>query len=270
MDAPRFRMDDLSAASGLAPAAIELLVKGKLAPPSEGKGRGSARIYTTSGLSQIVVVGALFSAGLELVPAARLAAAVTDEFCSIYGYIPDRLDDLAHAMRAKQPGLFMDLPGRDGDGGMDRFALYAVILENSREYKPGDYCRGDMFMEIIDRRFVFFGHYDGPQYFSPYSGESSDVSAAYRLTGWERGSSGVKVIPLSDEMPPIGVRPATEEAIEAWKQAGAKIEAEFFAARRQAVSATRVNVSLAVRNGFAAVINHRQAQRGHKASGGEH
>ncbi len=258
MDAPLFRADDLAAASGLTPAGIEMLVKGKLAPLSHNEGRGRGRLWTTAGLSQMITTGAFFSAGLELTPAARLGAAVSDEFCSIYGYIPDRLDDLALPIHSKQSYLFSDLPGRENGDDTDRFALYAVIQKHSNNFRAGSICRGDMFVEIIDRRFVFFGHYDTLEYFSPFSGKVSDVSAAYRLTGWERGSSGVKVIPLSDEMPPIGTQPATEESIEAWKRAGAKIEAEYFAARGKAVSATRVNISLAIRNGFESVIQHRR------------
>ncbi|WGD31872.1 hypothetical protein AncyloWKF20_08650 [Ancylobacter sp. WKF20] len=233
-------------------------MKSKLAPPSDNKGRGSARIYTTKGLSQMIVVGALFSAGLELTPAARLGGAISDEFCSIYGHIPERLDDLAEPMLSTHPFL-LDLPSCEYGAGRDRFALYGFICEHSNNYRPGAICRGDMFVEIIDRRFVFFGNYDMPNFVSPFSAEPSDVSAAYRIAGWERGSSGVNVIPLSDELPPIGVRPASEEAIEAWKRAGAKIEAEYFLARGKAVSATRVNISLAIRNGFDAVIQHRSS-----------
>lgn len=256
MNAPQFRADDLAAASGLAPASIEMLVKGKLAPPSENEGRGRGRIYSTTGLEQMINTGALFSAGLELTPAARLSAAISGEFCSIYGFIPDRLDDLFLKWMPNEADLFWDLPRRENSDGVDRFALYSLIRKRS-DFAPFSSCRGDMFIEIIDRRFAFFGYFDMPGCANPFGAEPSDVTAAYRLVGWERGSRAVNVIPISDEMPPIGHRPANEQQIDAWNQAKLKIEAEYFAARRKAVSATRVNISLAIRNGFEAVIQHR-------------
>ena len=90
MTPPRFRAADLVAASGLPAAGMELLVKTKLAPPSANKGRGSAHVFTAEGLAHMAVVGAIYAAGVELIPAARLGAAIADEFCMTYGLYSGR------------------------------------------------------------------------------------------------------------------------------------------------------------------------------------
>ena len=102
---------------------------------------------------------------------------------------------------------------------------------------------------LIDR------HVRHVQISSPFGAGSLGVAAAFQLEGWERGSQVLTVTPLLDHVPPH------DEGEDAWKTRGRLLEQAFQEARTKAVSALRINVGLAVRNGFEAVLHQRSKDK---------
>ena len=249
-DPPRFLRDDVSAGSGLQQSQVENLVKQNVAPPSEGKGRGSARTYDSDGLAQFAVAGAAFLAGIEIIPAARLAEALRRDVFVKNGHFHDTLDDVI--TRAGGRNRLADVPRHPVADRFDRYGLY----ELARSLVGPDGLirarKGDAIIEVINRSYVFVGHNNGLKIVSPFSIKSYDVSAEFRLTGWERGSNEVAIVPFYEELPPMD-----PDGDEEWRRRGAEIEAEYHAARENAVSALHINVSLAVRRGYEAVYRKR-------------
>ena len=76
-----------------------------------------------------------------------------------------------------------------------------------------------------------------------------DAEALGRIVGLDRGSDA-EVIPLGAE---VDMNPADPK----WQARVDEIEREFFAARENAIGIVRVNVSLAIRNAFDAIHDHR-------------
>ncbi|MBS1165842.1 MAG: hypothetical protein H6R00_1867 [Proteobacteria bacterium] len=250
---PKFTRDDVSAASGLQQTQIENLVRLGLAPLSESKGRGSARQYGSDGLAQFAVIGAFFGAGIEVVPAARLAVALRRDVFDHLGHLHDNLDDIF--LRADGVNSWVrEVPYDEERGCHDRYGMFEAIRKHNSGASYNTGRSGDAIIEIIDRTYVFTGNNTGMTLLSPFGGKSYDVAAEFRLVGWERGSSDVCIIPLHEELPSTDPW-ETKEA--EWRQRGQELEAEYHAARDNAVSAIRLNVSCAIRRGFEAVFQRR-------------
>jgi hypothetical protein len=109
-----------------------------------------------------------------------------------------------------------------------------------------------MVVEIVDRKYVFeptLADIKIPIH-SPVSG-TVPAAPAYRIVGWGRGIDSV-ISDVANEVPNYDFQRDKESAA-IYKQ----IETEFLNARQNAVGTIRVNVSLAVRNAFDAVHDHR-------------
>jgi hypothetical protein len=109
-----------------------------------------------------------------------------------------------------------------------------------------------MVVEIVDRKYVFEPTLAGFKIpiHSPVSG-IVPATPAYRISGWGRGTDAV-ISDVSREVPTYDFQ-QDEESAAIYRQ----IETEFLNARQNAVGTIRVNVSLAVRNAFDAVNDHR-------------
>jgi hypothetical protein len=228
-----FVVEEVCAAARLSRTAIENLIRQDIAPASVGGGRGSPRRFPTSGLAQLCLIGALFHAGAELMPSARLAKAVSTELIEIYGYLPDALDGFARDRYAP----IADLP----TGVADRFILFEAIADRRPEAPLVTARPEDLTLAIVDRRFAFLGRAHPLPVLSPWSGRTGEMQPAFEIDGWERGSSEFEIWPVIEHFE-TGDAPA-----------GRDTEDRFQAARSAAVGVIMVNVSLAVRRGFATV-----------------
>lgn len=255
-----FRADEVAAASGLQRSSFDLLLKYDLTPEPKAKRRGAARLYDINDLGFFALTGALFSAGAEVVPAARVAKVLSREVAEGWGtsHVPDGLEVHALRLRKVEGDPTRDLPMSD-KGETDRFALYLALRKHLTDFEPTSPWRFDALGEIVDRRYVFESQLDGLKTFSPFSGEAREFSVVCRIDGWARGSKEVTVSSIADELPGIGPR-RDEQAIEVWKAAGRLIEQEFDRAREGAVGLLRINLSLAVRRAYEVIALMREGK----------
>ncbi len=245
----RFTSADMALAGGTTPRNFSLLVDRGLAPEavSGGGGRGAARMWNSYGVSHIALVSALHgSCGLELLLAAKLAAAFEDDFSSVRGLFPSNLSDFLQ--RPYNPN-FPHAPWQKEENEQDirdDFWLHHYLRTRSKVYRRARYMRGDVFMEIVNRQFVFTAL--DPELRIKFVG-GKDAEPLARIVGLDRGADA-EVLSLADEVDLNHRDPK-------WQARFDEVEREFFSARENAIGVIRVNVSLAIRNAFDAIHDYR-------------
>jgi len=261
-DAPpdRFTSTELAVAAGISARSFGVLIESGLAPEAvdEAAGKRSTRYWDSFGIGEAALIGAIHKSGAELLMSAKVAHLVIDEFVSPRGHLPSRLGDYLDRPLNPTPGQF---PWKSEDRKIDLridddFWLHHLLKTRSTIYQPGTAMEGDMVLEIVDRRYVFtdfaFSERRKLPVMTPWGlRPSSEPEMSLEIDGWERGKDAV-VRPLYDIIDFGGMmdNPAKQDAAKA-------LEQEWLNARRNAVGLLRVNVSLAIRNAFDAVHEHR-------------
>lgn len=247
-----FTAIEMAVASDITPRNFSLVADRGLAPePARGAagGRGVARLWDSYGVSQVALMGAFHHyCRLELLLAAKLASVFEDDFSAPRGLFPSNFAD--YLQRPLNPNM-PHAPWKKEEGDQDirdDFWLHHYLRTRSTIYRRGRYMRGDVFMEIVNREYVFTAL--DPELKIKFVG-GKDAEALGRIVGLARGSdSDAEVIPLTAE---VDMNPADPK----WQARVDEIEREFFAARENAVGIVRVNASLAIRNAFDAIHDHR-------------
>jgi len=218
---------------GLAPAAIH-----------GDSGRGGHRLYNSAAFAHAALIGALHLAGFELMAAARLSAALADDFGAMYGQIHSNLQNQARAHRSLFSGL--------GAGAAldDDFWIYSRLVDGVDDYRPDLPERGDAILEIADHEFVLtsiFGWKGKTMWMGLKDGV--DYVPEYRILG--RGA-GVELLSFVDEVGSLDFGEYPENRVRAHE-----LTRKYLAARENAVALTRLNMSLAIRNAFGRVLKQR-------------
>lgn len=218
---------------GLAPAAIH-----------GDAGRGGHRLYNSAAFAHAALIGALHLAGFELMAAARLAAALADDFGAMYGQLHSNLQNQARAHRSLFSGL--------GAGAAldDDFWIYRRLVEGVAEYRPDLPERGDAILEIADHEYVLtstFGWKGKTMWMGLKDGV--DYVPEYRIVG--RGA-GVDVMSFVDEIGSLDFEVYPENRVHAHE-----LTRQYLAARENAVALIRLNMSLAIRNAFGRILKDR-------------
>jgi hypothetical protein len=222
-----------------------------------GPGQSGAAFYDSFGVSHWALNGALYASGVPLLSACRLGVLIADELGAAYGRFPSRLDDY---LEKRLNPLFPNFPWPESPlqrflyGSTSDFWQHHLLRTQTNIYQPGKMLRGDYCIEIVNREYVFTGFdWQGKLLtMSPFGGQASDLSPDYRILGWHRDGDDLDIRSIFDELP-RGWADSDPEAL-----AGARaIEDEFHAARANAVSVLRINVSLAIRNAFDAIHDRR-------------
>ncbi|NEX91195.1 hypothetical protein [Caulobacter sp. 17J65-9] len=242
----QFTSRELGRAADLTVRNIGFLYEEGLAPaPIHGDvGRGGHRLYNSVSLAHAALIGALHLAGFELLVAARLAAALSDDFGAIYGKLHSNLQDQARSHRSLFSGLgakaVLD----------DDFWIYSRLVDGVADYRPDVAQRGDVLLEIADHEYVLTASYGSKvKMLSPALNEGMDANPEYRIVG--RGAD-VEVISIVDEVGSLDFEIYPENRAHM-----RNLTLEYLAARENAVALTRLNVSLAIRNAFGRVLKER-------------
>ncbi len=243
----QFTSRELGRAADLTVRNIGFIHEEGLAPaPIQGDaGRGGHRLYNSASLAHAALIGALHLSGFELLIAARLAAALADDFGAIYGKLHSNLQAEARSHRSIFSGF--------GANAVldDDFWIYSRLVDGAANYQPELAQPGDVLLEIADHQYVLTASF-GPhavKIFSPVLKEGMAASPEYRILG--RGAD-VEVISIVDEIGSLDFELHPDNRVRL-----RNLQLEYLAARENAVALTRVNVSLAIRNAFGRVINER-------------
>lgn len=237
---PEFRSEAVSEATGIPMTSIEAVVRAGLSPIAKSVGRGSARRYSSQGLAHWAVTGALCKAGAPPLVAAKISRSFVDQYPeqhSYRGYLNDGLDSLWH--HALNEGYQIALPSpTTPDSPADRYSFHLAINNGYPYYKPEVPTKSDLILFIADQKYLFWST-NGKLGILTDAGSFSQV-ASFRIFGWERGSSAIKLISVDEES-------------QGDPEAAKFIELEFQHGLDNAIGVSRVNVSLAIRQAFKAV-----------------
>ncbi|MEA2991566.1 MAG: hypothetical protein QOD40_486 [Alphaproteobacteria bacterium] len=211
--------------------------KERLIPP----GRGIGALHT------ITLAGALKGGGFSLFTAGRLAKVIPGEFK--YGELPSGLNFIARDLPHDEA---LALPEKVND-----FHYHRALFRYPNIYPKGKALGSDAIIEIVDSRFIFTRSIQFPE---------------PRFSGWIEGldrGSQAQVIHVAEkiEAVPPPLAQWQESDIETWNREIARLEAEPHEARKNAVSILTVNVSLAIRNAFDRIAEHRADKSGQPARG---
>jgi hypothetical protein len=230
-------------ANGLGPTPVEHVAK-----------RGGVVLFDTAGLEEWALAGAFHRGGLGLLASCRLARAI---FGEIAPRSADGITNLGQLVRQdasliSSADRLMAEAGLQR-GGVDRWFWVHRALRGVTYYEPRKAISGDLVLEVLDGRRVALAmrHDRRLQFASVAGGPSSDFSPLLDIQWSGRGDLAVldpfEGLDLDFEANPDG------------RGAAAEIEAEYAAARENAVAIVRLNVSLAIRNAFDLVHDFRVA-----------
>lgn len=250
-----FTSRELALAAELTLRNFSLLHEEGLAPPAAGNGggRGGHRIYESPALAQAALIGALHLAGFELLVAARLAEAFAEEAGHTHGRLFSNIESYIQAPHNPRPGYRPWTASPDDRIG-DDFWVHNRLIDSVVDYCRGVAMVGDFIIDIADHEFVLTEHQGAKlKIFSPVSTKGMEASPDYRITG--RGSSA-QIVPITDEVDSLDF--STDPVSAARYKA---LQEDYLAARENAVTRVRVNVSLAIRNAFDRVADDRNLPR---------
>lgn len=250
-----FTSREVAAATGVSPRNFALLTEEGLAPAALGTGSGQAghRTYDPAALSHAALLGALNLAGLELLVAGRLAYAFVDQFTATYGKLPT---NLASLLRSKACVAQKWRPWRETANGAppdldNDFWLHRQFRQFADFYPRGLPIRGDFVVDIADHAYVSteFTGMDGVKIHSPVS-EPLSFNPEFRIEG--RGAH-VQILAVHEELDDCDfhTNPVSAAQLRALQHA-------YAAARENAVTRVRINMSLAIRNAFDMAYDLRQ------------
>lgn len=253
--APPYTVADLTAVAGFEPRTLELLIRERVAPGPIGRGRRGALLYGDQAVATMALAGVLYRVALDPVPAARIAKAIAE--ISHRGHVQERLDDAWRAaVRAVGADGISVSPPDPETAPLDRYQLHRGLVVGWPEYSPAKPTKSDLHLEIVNRAYLFVGVPGGLRQHPAWPGGAvSDMTPEARILGWHRGGE-VTVQSMFDEIPA-----AWADGDEAALAVARAVEAEFMSARSNAAAKIMVNISLAVRQGFLKLDEHRN-QRG--------
>lgn len=240
-----FTSRELALAAGLSLRNFSLLHEEGLAPTSssESSGRGGHRTYESPALAQAALIGALHLAGFELLVSARLAEAFAEEAGLVYGRLFSNIQTYLQAPHNPKPG-YRPWAASPNDQVDDDFWVHDRLIDSVVNYRPGVAMIGDMVIDIADHEYVLTEHHGAANVpiFSPVSSKGLPASPDYRIVG--RGSAA-RIVPITDEVDSLdfSINPVSAARYRA-------LQEDYLAARENAVTRVRVNVSLAIRNAF--------------------
>lgn len=249
--ADAFTSTEMAIGAGIPPRSFALLQERYLAPDPVNPfaAKNATRLWNTNGLAQAALTGAFFNVGFELFPSARLSGLIFDELSPRYGSIPSNLQTYWQDRNFKSD--YPEFPWCPSDmfhDVRDDFWLHHYLMKLTKAYTPRRHMRGDLCIEIADRQYVFL---NGLRDFNIRSLNGTEVEPSYRIRGLERGGDAI-ILTIPDE---VGLPYGHPDVSARY----AEIEAEFLAARENAVGILTVNIALAIRNAFDAVHEHRLA-----------
>ena len=247
----RFTSRELAVAAELSPRNMSLLVDQDLAPPAiNGEpGRGGHRSYDSAGLGAMALVGAFHRAGMELLVAARLAGAMTEDYTATYGRLPSNLATFLQKPYNPRPGhspwdkalLRVEID--------DDYWLHNRLRFHSDVYTPWVALRGDLVVEIVDQTYVLTRYHDlAIGILSPVS-DVIPVSPEYRIEG--RGSAA-RIAPIHETIKSFDFS-IDRESAETYRA----LQTAYLHAHQNAVTMLRINVGLAIRNALDRVVEDR-------------
>lgn len=232
-------------AKGAAPRANDTVHGGDLVP----RGRG------TETFKRFAVVGAIMGAGVPLFSAARLAKVIVKaEFNQEDGEAPSGLNYLATKLSRDEIERFLPSQAVDTND-----YHYHLALTHMSGYERGKALGSDALMEIIDRSVIMISSIQFPKWeiagWIENWGRASEVDitlASERAWRSEFGQKNVNEVNW------------TTEVTQAVNRQYAALQAEAERTRQNAIAKITINLSLAIRNAFDRLYDHR-AQTGRAA-----
>jgi hypothetical protein len=240
MARPRKDPGEICSYAELAVAGGAPLTKRDVQQIMEAKGDLLNRSRNARAVKRVAVIGAIMLAGVPLISAAKLAEAVRHEFNQPDGEAPSGLNHWHLRLSSEA----IDRWAEWGEG--DYFKHLILVEDSSSTYERSSVLESDALLEIIDRHLVTISNVGFPK---------------PELVGWlewgERGTD-VRIVHATERVTgpdPLGLW--SEAEIEAWQRQMAVLQADAEAVRAKAVARVTINVSLAIRNAFDRLYDHR-------------
>lgn len=255
-----FTSTELALAGGLTPRSFATLVENDLAPAKEedSGGKNTSGQWNTNAVGYVAMTGAFYSCGVDLLMSAKISREILGEFVSTYGFLPSRLFNYFDG-DAKEGSRFLAWLRSENlsDSSIhDDYWVHRYMRAHTNAYTVNSRFEGDFIVEIVDKRLVFtsldFRHRKVVPRLSPWGATAStDPEMALEILDWGRGKAA-STRAIHDIVDFAELMDNPEE-----KRRAQAIEKSWLKAREDAVGSLRINASLAIRNAFDAIHDHR-------------
>ena len=239
---PRFSFAELAVAGDMTRRAVQHVVETGLLPSG-----GDIRT-----LKRMATIGGFAAAGVPLICAAKIAAAILVEFNESDGEAPSGLRFLVRELSDDEVSALQE--EADANDYWYHLALYKHHQKFGLSERLGK-TRFDAFIEIIDREFVFMSTANNFSILDSITQRPQEAQFIGWLEGWERASDA-RLVPLYEKIQIDDSGTADSPDNKAAELVNAALDA-----RLNAVGSIKVNVSLAIRRALDRVAEYR-ANRG--------
>jgi hypothetical protein len=235
---PRFSFAELAVAGDMTRRAVQHVIETGLLPPG-----GDIRT-----LKRMATIGGFAAAGVPLLCAAKIAAAILVEFNESDGEAPSGLRFIVRELSDDEVSAVRE--NGDANDYWYHLALYKHRKKLGLSESLGK-TRFDAFIEIIDREFVFMSAANNLLILDGVTHRPQEAQFIGWLEGWERASDA-RLVPLYEKIHIDGCATADRP-----DNTGAELVNAALDARLNAVGTIRVNVSLAIRQALDRVAEYR-------------
>ncbi len=212
---------DLAEIGGLTKGGVQALDKADLIP------HGSA----VKAAKRVGVIGGFVAAGIAPIAAGGIATLMPDLFNRYDGAEHSNIDNLVwKVIKNGTPPYLATSPVDAGE-----LWYHEQLYHHWSDYPRGKAIFSDAIVEVVDRRFVFIGNWTPPnRKISVIGADPEGYSIAGFIKSWDRSGN-------------VNVDPAYEEKSGDW----------ISNIRQNATASLRVNISLAIRNGFDRLVEYK-------------
>lgn len=245
---------ELALGSGIAQRNVQFLRDNMLGPFTDGAPDNA--LYDEQTLAHLAIIGGFHQAGLELLPAAQVATA----------YMNDQVDTRAERLanlwglerrsaRIFEKEVSPELYSLFITGGLTW--LHHGLMVCQTAYIPGKAIEEDVMITVADRTFVMTGRHNSRLGDLLPEGVPQDwLEPLCRIEGLARGGA------------PRAISAAVEYGVDEYDDATGGMDQTnsrrafeaYNTARENAVGLVTVNMSLAIRNAFDRVHDHRMSK----------
>lgn len=244
----RFTTSELAVAAKISQRQFNILIENDRAPAPVGpQPEGPVKLWDSRGLAETALLGAIHASGPELLMSAKLSRIMIDDFEGNHAQLPSRV-----RMYLTEKSLNPNAPNYPWpktveltpEQQADDFWIHYFLRSKAENYVAGQSISGDLIYELADRQFLFSSsHSDlAAMKHTPIgSRPSNEPDPEIEIVGWARGR---------------------EAEFRRFYQSPAQADDDYrtwLDTYKNSVSILRLNISLAIRNGFDAVYDSRVA-----------
>jgi hypothetical protein len=244
--ADHFSHGDIAAATGMQKRAVQQLFE--LSPGVLPPGNG------VNTFKRVAFVAALVNGGMPLFAAGRIVRPLVElEYNRHDGEVPSGLEYMVRELPPVDRARIDGASDYHYHAALYRYRGRLIPDKEAAYYTVGAPVKGDALLSIVDGRFVYSATYEGLKTLNIWTGRPEAFSYVGEVIGAERGKE-VVFTHVSETV-------SFDATADDYALAGVDLTAQARLRFERATAVLTVNASLAIRNAFDRLVDHRAVKR---------